>query len=224
MGFVLVACPMAAVVLLATRSLDTALSQSQALHYRIYEETRTVRLVLEKASDIERKARLFVLLSDPALRQPYERNSYENVRTAFQQALATLRGLLLDKESLLLANELTEKENLIHQQLTAWDPKRQTAPAIDQAFLGLREVATALSRQFENHVDQEFARLRVQTEANQQTLRARSGLLLATSLGLLAGLLALLEQSLTRRFRELGDGTRHGAVAPPANLMDGGAS
>jgi two-component system, NtrC family, sensor histidine kinase GlrK len=226
MGYVLVAYPMVATVRLATKSMDTTVSQGQTLNYRLYEETRVVRLVLEKASDIERKARLFVLLSDPALRQPYERDSYENVRTTFQQALGTLRALSPDREILLLANELTEKEGLIYQQLTAWDPKRQAAPAIDQAFLGLREAATALSRKFESHVDQEFTQLRAQTEAIKQQLVVRSGMLLALSLGLLVGLLTWLKRPLTQRFRDSEDDVHKAVTAsePPASQIEGEAS
>lgn len=226
MGYVLVAGPMVATVLLATQSLDTTVSQGQALNYRLYDETKTVRLVLEKASDIERKARLFVLLSDPVLHQPYERDSYENVRIMFQQALGTLRALSPDREILLLANELTEKEGLIHQQLVAWDPKRQAAPAIDQAFLALREAATALSRKFESHVDQEFTRLRAQTGVSKQQLVVRSGMLLALSLGLLVGLLTVLKRSLAQRFRESEDDVHNDVAAsePPTSQIEGETS
>jgi hypothetical protein len=45
---------MVATVRLATQSVDTTIRQGQALHYRIHEETRAVRLVLEKTAEIER--------------------------------------------------------------------------------------------------------------------------------------------------------------------------
>jgi len=48
------------------------LSIGQDNQFQVFEQTKAIRLVLQKTADIERKARLFVLLSDPALRQPYE--------------------------------------------------------------------------------------------------------------------------------------------------------
>lgn len=202
-GFVLVAVPLLVAFLLAARSLDETARLGRDMNRRIYSQTLTVHRVLEKISDVERKARLFVLLSDPAVRQPYEREAYEKVRGSFQEALDELRRIALDNSLVLLANELAQKEDLIHQQLLDWAARSSPTPAIDQAFLGLRETAAALSRQFEGHVEQLFQTLSAQTEANKRSLLWRTGMLLMVSFGLLITLLTRIERSLARQLRAL---------------------
>ena len=203
MGLILVALPVIAAILLAAKSLDETAKLGWDLNQRIYTETRTVHRVFEKISDIERKARLFVLLSDPSLRQPYERVSYEKVRTSFQQALMDLRSMSNDNEILLLANELEQKEDLIYQQLIGWDARSSPAPAVDQAFHGLREASAALSRQFDQHVEQTFQALWQQTQASKKLLLLDSGILLAISLGVLLALLVRQKRILVGRMGEI---------------------
>ena len=221
LGFVLVALPLLALVVLANRSLDATIIESRGLNDRIYAQSRTVQRVLEKASDVERKARLFILFSDPALRQPYERDSYEQVRAALQQALGGLRALSLDQAIVLRANELAAKEELIHQQLARWNPQQQPAPAIDQAFLGLREAVSGLARQFDSHVDETFARLQSEAMTRQQRLLLGSGLLLAASLGVLALWLRWLERAQAQHWRGP-EVPAESAAAPLASHPDGG--
>jgi len=70
----------------------------RTINYQVSSRLRRTSGFAKKTADIERKATLFVLLSDPALRQPYEQQSYENTRASFKQALSELLKLRLDNK------------------------------------------------------------------------------------------------------------------------------
>jgi two-component system, NtrC family, sensor histidine kinase GlrK len=197
-GFLLALIPLIAGVLLAARTMDDIAESGRAMNYQMYEQTKTVGLVLQKTSDIERKARLFVLLADPSLRQPYERDSYETARTAFHSALGELQRLSVDNTVVLLANELAEKEGLIYRQIIESDSSSQPRLPVDQAFRGLREAAIALSSAFENHVNLEFNQLRQQSSAREHGLLTRFGMLLGVSVVIIYGVLMYLERAFRR--------------------------
>ena len=82
-GFVVAVIPLFVAVLYAALAIRETASLGNSLNRQVFDQTKTIRLVLQKSSDIERKARLFVLLSDPALRRPDERQSYDNARASF---------------------------------------------------------------------------------------------------------------------------------------------
>jgi two-component system sensor histidine kinase GlrK len=151
---------------------------------------------LQKTADIERKARLFVLLSDPAVRQPYEQQSYESTRASFKQALSALLKLHLENKIALLVNELSEKENLIYQQIIGSASENNLKLPVDEAFQGLRESSASLSREFESYVDHEFNELRSQSESLEQGLLIKGAVLLAISFTFIAILLAILSRSM----------------------------
>ena len=117
LGFVIAVIPLFLAVMYAAFGMRETSALGRTINYQVFEQTKAIRLVLQKTADIERKATLFVLLSDPALRQPYEQQSYENTRASFKQALSELLKLRLDNKIALLVNELSEKENLIYQQI-----------------------------------------------------------------------------------------------------------
>jgi two-component system sensor histidine kinase GlrK len=195
LGFALAAVPLLATVLYATDAMreTAALGKDR----QVYEQTKAVYAVLQKASDIERKARLFVLLADPALRQPYERKSYEAARTAFKQALTDLKSIGVDNEITLLANELSEKEELIYRQIIASQVSFPKLP-VDEAFADLREAANALAHGLEAHVDLELKALWLQNEHIEQTLLIKVAGLAVCSVLTIGLLLVSLGRSLRR--------------------------
>ena len=117
LGFVIAVIPLFLAVMYAAFGMRETSALGRTINSQVFEQTKAIRLVLQKTGDIERKARLFVLLSDPALRQPYEQQSYESTRASFKQALSELLKLHVDNKIALLVNELSEKENLIYQQI-----------------------------------------------------------------------------------------------------------
>lgn len=227
-GFAIAVVPLIVGVLYAGRTVEETAALGRDNHYTVYEQTKAVNLVLQKTSDIERKARLFVLLADPSLRQPYERQSYETVRAALRKAIEELERLCVDNTIILLANELSEKEVLIYQQIVESDESnslRHPKLPVDQAFVGLREAASALSRAFEDYVDLEFKQMRQQSEARGQALQAKFAVLLGISMVFIVALLAYLERSLRQldaSIRKLGTGNLEGPInmTGPADVVE----
>ncbi len=209
LGFVIAVIPLFFAVMYAAFGMRETSALGRIINSQVFEQTKAVRQVLQKTGDIERKARLFVLLSDPALRQPYEQQSYESTRASFKQALSELLKLHVDNKIVLLVNELSEKENLIYQQIIGSASENNFKLPVDEAFQGLRESSSSLSREFESHVDHEFNELRQQSESLEQGLLVKGAVLLAISFIFIAVLLTTLSRSMRQldtSIRRLGSG------------------
>lgn len=209
LGFVIAVIPLFLAVMYAAFGMRETSALGRTINSQVFEQTKAIRLVLQKTADIERKARLFVLLSDPAVRQPYEQQSYESTRASFKQALSVLLKLHVDNKIALLVNELSEKENLIYQQIISSASENNLKLPVDEAFQGLRESSSSLSREFESHVDHEFNELRSQSESLEQGLLIKGAVLLAISFMFIAILLAILSRSMRQLdtgIRRLGSG------------------
>ena len=107
LGFVIAVIPLFFAVMYAAIGMRETSALGRIINYQVFEQTKAIRQVLQKTADIERKARLFVLLSDPSIRQPYEQQSYESTRASFKQALSVLLKLHVDNKIALLVNELS---------------------------------------------------------------------------------------------------------------------
>lgn len=209
LGFAITVIPLFLGVIYAGYGLRETAELGRTINSQVFEQTKTIRLVLQKASDIERKARLFVLLSDPSLRQPYERESYESARASFKQSLSDLLKLHVDNKIALLVNELSEKENLIYRQIIGSESDNQFKLPIDEAFQGLRDSSNTLSREFENHVEHTFNELRQLSESLEQGLLIKGSILLALIFSMVFVLLRILSQSMQQldsAIRRLGAG------------------
>ncbi|HEY8037601.1 MAG TPA: HAMP domain-containing sensor histidine kinase [Methylobacter sp.] len=215
LGFVIAVIPLFLAVMYAAFGMRETSALGRTINSQVFEQTKAIRLVLQKTADIERKARLFVLLSDPAVRQPYEQQSYESTRASFKQALSVLLKLHVDNKIALLVNELSEKENLIYQQIISSASENNLKLPVDEAFQGLRESSSSLSREFESHVDHEFNELRSQSESLEQGLLIKGGVLLVISFIFIAVLLAILSRSMRQLdagIRRLGSGELEEAI------------
>jgi two-component system sensor histidine kinase GlrK len=209
LGFLIAVIPLFLAVMYAALGLREASALSQTINYQVFEQTKTVSLVLQKTADIERKARLFVLLSDPAIRQPYEQQSYENTRVSLKQALSELLKLHIDNKISLLVNELSEKEDLIYQEIINSVTESTIKLPVDEAFQGLRESSASLSREYESHIDHQFNELRQQSASLEQELLTKGTILLVISFILIGILLAILSRSIRQLdtgIRRLGSG------------------
>ncbi|MGY6274818.1 sensor histidine kinase [Methylomonas sp. MgM2] len=196
LGFAIAVLPLFGGVIYATNGLRETTELGRTINSQVFEQTKTVRLVLQKASDIERKARLFVLLSDPAVRQPYERESYEAARVSFQQTLNDLLELHVDNKVALLANELLEKENLIYQQIISSKSGDSLRVPLDEAFQDFRESSAALSREFESYVEDTFNDIHQLSESLEKELLIKGALLLFFSCAFVLVLLAVLSRAM----------------------------
>jgi two-component system sensor histidine kinase GlrK len=209
LGFVIAVIPLFFAVMYAAFGMRETSALGRTINSQVFEQTKAIRLVLQKTADIERKARLFVLLSDPLVRQPYEQQSYESTRASFKQALGALLKLHVDNKIALLVNELSEKENLIYQQIISSESEHNIKLPVDEAFQGLRESSYNLSREFESHVDHEFNELRQQSESLEQGLFIKGEVLFVISFIFIAILLLVLSRSMRQLdtgIRRLGSG------------------
>lgn len=223
LGFVIAVIPLFFAVMYAAFGMRETSALGRTINSQVFEQTKAIRLVLQKTGDIERKARLFVLLSDPSLRDPYEQQSYESTRASFKQALSELLKLHVDNKIALLVNELSEKENLIYQQIIGSASENNLKLPVDEAFQGLRESSYSLSREFESHVDHEFNELRQQSESLEQGLLIKGAVLLFISFIFIVTLLAVLSRSMRQldaSIRRLGAGELEVpiAVSGPSDL------
>ncbi len=196
LGFVIAVIPLFLAVMYAAYGMRETSALGRSINSQVFEQTKAIRLVMQKTGDIERKAKLFVLLSDPALRKPDEQESYENTRAAFKQALAVLLKLNVDNKIALLVNELSEKENLIYEEVIGSVDGHNTQLPVDELFQGLRESSNNLSREFEDFVDHEFNELRQQSESLEHGLLVKGAVLLAISFIFITLLLAILSRSI----------------------------
>ncbi len=209
LGFVIAVIPLFFAVMYAAFGMRETSALGRTINSQVFVQTKAIRLVMQKTADIERKARLFVLLSDPALRQPYEQQSYESTRASFKQALGELQKLHINNTIELSVNELSEKENLIYQQIIGSATENNPKLPVDDAFQGLRESSYNLAREFESYVDHEFNELRQQSESLEQGLLTKGAVLLAISFMFIAILLAILSRSMRQldtSIRRLGSG------------------
>jgi len=209
LGFVIAVIPLFLAVIYAAFGMRETSALGRTINSQVFEQTKAIRLVLQKTGDVERKARLFMLLSDPAVRQPYEQQSYENTRAAFKQALSVLLQLHVDNKIALLVNELSEKENLIYQQIIGSTNGNNASIPIDEAFQGLRNSSHNLSSEFESHVDREFNELHRQSESLEEGLLIKGAVLLLISFSFVLILLAVLSRSMRQLdtgIRRLGSG------------------
>jgi two-component system sensor histidine kinase GlrK len=222
-GFLVTMIPVAIALTYAGLGMrETASLGEQALH-QTAEQMNAMRLVLQQVNDIERKAKLFVLLSDPSLRQPYERESYENVRASFRQTTDELLKQSLDNRLTLLITELLEKERLIHDQITAFDVNDNPKLPVEEAFRGLREAANELWQEVTGRVSRQAEGLHLQAGELEQRLLVRTLALMTFSVGFFIVFMAVLHRSIRRldqAIRKLGSG-RFGdpiAVQGPRDL------
>jgi two-component system sensor histidine kinase GlrK len=208
-GFVLAMIPLLLAVMYAGFAMRETAELSEKAIYQVVEQTKTTRSVLQKVADIERKAKLFVLLADPSLRQPYERESYEGVRASLKQALGELLKAGNDNKMVLLVNELSEKERLIYEQIVGFGADEEVRLPVDEAFQGLHDAANALWQEVSNRVDRKVADLHGYAGAVQHDLLIKGAVLALISAVFGSGLLTVLSGSvrqLDESIRRLGTG------------------
>jgi two-component system sensor histidine kinase GlrK len=209
MGFLLVMVPLLLAVTYAAFAIEETAGLSEKAIYQVVEQTKVTRLVLQKVADIERKAKLFVLLADPSLRSPYERESYENARAQLKQALGELLKVEGDNKIALLANELSEKERLIYEQIVGSGTGEDVRLPVDDAFRGLHEAATALWEEVSGRVDRKVEELHEHVKSVRQRLLLRGVVLVLVSVAFVLGLWLLLRgaiRQMDESIRRLGAG------------------
>lgn len=203
-GFVVVLVPLLFAVMYAAFAMRDIARLEQRTFYQIVEQVKTARSALQMVSDIERKAKLFVILAHPSLRQPYERQSYETVRNALRQTLGDLLKMGVDEKVALSINELSEQERIVYEQIISSEADERVTLPDEQVFQGLHAAASALWREISDQVDREAKELYKQSKSVQHDLMIKAGFLLPISVAVILFLLTLL----TRSVRQLDEAIR----------------
>lgn len=208
-GFFVTMIPVAIALLSAGMGMrETAYLGEDAL-YETAQQMKVMRLALQQVNDIERKAKLYVLLADPSLRQPYDRESYENVRSSFRETMTDLLQHSEDNRLALLINELLEKERIIHDQITGIDAREMPKLPVEEAFRGLRDAANGLWQEVTGRVNQQADRLHQQAQMLEHQALIRTLALMTFSVGFFVFFMVVLHRSIRRldqAIRKLGAG------------------
>lgn len=208
-GFLVTMIPVIIALSFADFGMREAASLGERALYQTADQMKVMRMALQQVNDIERKAKLFVLLADPALRQPYERDSYENVRTAFRQTMNELLQQSVDNRLTLLIDELLEKERLIHDQITGYDSRDNPKLPVEEAFRGLRDAANGLWQEVTGRVSRQAEGLHQQAQILEQRMLIRTLSLMTLSVGFFLMFMVVLQRSIRRldqAIRKLGAG------------------
>jgi two-component system sensor histidine kinase GlrK len=203
-GFVVVLVPLLFAVMYAAFAMRDIASLEQRTFYQIVEQVKIARSALQMVSDIERKAKLFVILAHPALRQPYERQSYETVRNSLREALGELLKMGVDEKVASSINQLSEQERLVYEQIISSETDETVTLPDDGAFQGLHAAANTLWQEISEQVDREASELYAQSKSVQLDLVTKAGFLLPISVAVVLFLLTLF----TRSVRQLDEAIR----------------
>jgi two-component system sensor histidine kinase GlrK len=145
LGGILCLCLWGFAVFSAREMTERLIVATADIQVQMAEQVRLIGIILQRSSDLERKARLVILLSDPSIREPYERESYEKSRAAYQKSMNDLAHLVLDPEVILIVQELMEEESLIHRQMEGLEGHSNVPPSLDQAFSDFNERTMTLA-------------------------------------------------------------------------------
>lgn len=145
LGGILCLCLWGFAVISARDMTEKQIVATADIQVQMAEQVRLIGIILQRSSELERKARLVILLSDPSIREPYERESYEKSRAAYQKSMDELAHLIRDPEVILLVQELKEQESMIHRQMEGLEVHANVPPSLDQAFTDFSERSMTLA-------------------------------------------------------------------------------
>jgi two-component system, NtrC family, sensor histidine kinase GlrK len=132
---------------------NSAMSETRV--HQIVGQVKAARSIVERTAEFERKARLLVVLSDPTLSRPYERESYESAHASFRRALDDFLSTSIEQERVALINRLSDRERLIYDQLSLASRGSDLKPPDDSSFQALRIAANDLWREVVEDINRE---------------------------------------------------------------------
>lgn len=135
-----------ALAVISARNMTSELiDTSSKVNRRMAEQVRLVGVILQRSSELERKARLVVLLSDPTIREPYEGDAYEKTRQAYLKAIDDLNAIVTDPEILLSIQEVLAQEILINRKIQSLGDNPAGTSVLDQPFYDFNEMTLQLA-------------------------------------------------------------------------------
>ncbi|ADJ29153.1 sensor histidine kinase [Nitrosococcus watsonii] len=203
-GFLIVAVPLSAGLIFAAVQMEHLARQSTVAVYKSVQVTQGSRILVQQLIAMERAARQFQVLDDPALYRAYMAN-----RRKFKDILEQMLELPLSEVQRQGFDSLAREENAIYDVLSVYTLNSEASKQAANQFLGLARQARTLLAESNQLVGKEVDTL-------QETAREAQKSLFWQALGLIpaAGLLAVLFTFLIRRYfhqldkaiRRLGNG------------------
>lgn len=198
LGFLAVAALLISALVISARQLDMLTTSGQQTVNQSANAMRASRELIEHSGALERSARQFLILRDPALLEVYD-----DRREALHETLLQLLALGNDTAIAEQAGELRDIEFQAYRELNA------ATSETNFEYPRLLETAYELTRLTAAWVDARAAQLREQTATSQRALNTRTLLLVCTALLLAVLFVALITRPLRRldtAIKNLGSG------------------
>lgn len=152
-GFLLVCAPLVFGLVISGQQIGRVTQQSESVLRESVERSRAVRLVQERLVGLERAARQYrVLLDDDAY------TSLQRQFAAFNQGLASLRELALNRELAVVAGQLSERAVVLNEKLGLADDTGISRD-LDDHFQQMDELAEQLLTLNEHAANQGLERV-----------------------------------------------------------------
>lgn len=213
LGFLLVAALLISALVIRAQQLDTLTTSGQVTVNQSANAMRASRELIEHSGALERSARQFLILRDPALLEVYD-----DRREALHDTLTQLQALGNDSAI------AEQAEHLRGIEVQAYDELNAATSETGFEYPRLLETAYDLTRLTSAWVDARAALLRDQTAISQRSLNIRTLLLVCTALLLAVLFVALITRplrQLDRAIRDLGSGAyeRKIEIGGPSDLQ-----
>jgi len=200
----LVVVPLLAALIHATYEVDRLVAQGQRALFATVRATQSSQLLLEAITDMERNARQYKVLGDPALLQVYEENHQKFVDTARRLSALNLPDLQRERLDL-----MTKVEAEVSETVTRFaHDAPETAVAVD-GFTSLARDARKMLVDNRKLVEGEVATLESNGAEVQRGLVVQA-MALAPGALVLAGIFTVLItrpiRQMDKAIRRLGDG------------------
>lgn len=217
-GFMLVVVPLLAALIHATYEVDRLVAQGQRALFATVRATQSSQLLLEAITGMERNARQYRVLGEPALLEVYQENHLKFVDTAKRLSALNLSELQRERLDLTVVIEAE-----VSRTIASFDhDSPQTAAAVD-GFASLARDARKMLVDNRKLVEGEVATLESNGADVQRSLVAQA-VALAPGALLMAGIFTVLItrpiRQVDKAIRRLGDGdfSQSAQISGPRDL------
>jgi len=219
LALALVALPLVLGLVNASFYVERLSEQGTVMVGQAAQSARGSRQMMEQVTAMERAARQYLILEDPALI-----NDYESVRAQFRKTASELSLLPLDEPQLQELNRTIDKEAELYEKLKRGVAKGPQAAALVEGYGELAGLAQGVLDSGNAMIDREIDNLRETASQTQALLwwRLAAALLAGLAVALaVSWFIAKPIRQIERAIRDLGDGRFDHSirVAGPADLV-----
>lgn len=164
-GFCIVALPLIAALMNDAIYVDRLFVHSQQAVYQAAQATQTSRMLSEQITAMERNARQYAVLGDPAFLV-----SYADRHIQFQEAAERLLQLLQQEFLRGQLETLLAKEQILFELLQNSDKNKLTSKETEQEFASLSPLAQTILQESNNYIDSQVDLMRQMTAETKENL------------------------------------------------------